>query len=141
MLTERQYPLHIINLHSIRDLHERLPDVSSFSANRFRANIIVTGPPAYDEDDWKTIKIEDDVFYAACRTVRCKLPNVDQETGVREKSGEPDNTMREYRDVDEGAPGKACMGLQLVPKKETGVVTVNTTVEVVERGEHKYIPQ
>ena len=79
---------------------------------------------------------------------RCKLPNVDQDTGVRHPA-EPDNALRKYRDVDDGAPKKGCLGMQLCPlfeRKGTASVTeswiaVGMDVDVLERGEHHYVKQ
>lgn len=45
---------------------------------------------------------------------RCKLPNVDPETAIRHPT-EPDKSLRTYRKVDEGAPLKGCLGMQMVP--------------------------
>ena len=134
------YPLHLLNLHSIRELAARIPDMAELSARRFRANIIVTGPAAFDEDNWRKLTLASEPFVAACRTVRCKMPNINQDSAERNKV-EPDATMRSYRAVDSGAPGGACMGLQLVPSREKGTLEVNEIVEVQERGESVYINQ
>lgn len=134
------YPLHLLNLHSIRELAARIPSMAELSARRFRANIIVTGPPAFDEDMWRRITLASEPFVAACRTVRCKMPNINQDSAERNRL-EPDATMRSYRAIDSGAPGGACMGLQLVAGRETGTMEVNEVVEVQERGDSVYINQ
>ena len=110
------------------------PTLSHLTARRFRPNIVVTGPPPYDEDDWKKITItttpsqnqkaaasssSSATFYCACRTIRCRLPNVDPDTGFRHPS-EPDNTLRSFRCVDEGDPLKAALGLQIVAADDMG---------------------
>ena len=52
------YPLHIMNLASVHNLSSRLaPGTLPLNVLRFRPNIIITGPEAYDEDDWKMIQI------------------------------------------------------------------------------------
>ena len=76
------------------------------------------------------------------------MPNVDQDTGIRHRS-EPDNALRKYRDVDAGAPKKGCLGMQLCPlfeRKGTASATeswiaVGMAVDVLERGEHRYVKQ
>ena len=139
------YPLHILGLASIADIDRRLmhvvPQFSTTTALRFRANIYFKGPVAYAEDSWKRIRIGQQVFHVACRTTRCELPNTDQATGVKHLS-EPSKTMRSYRDIDPGAgPGKACMGMQMVPAAEQGIISVGDEIEVLETGEHRYIMQ
>lgn len=52
------YPLHLLNLASVHDVAARVRhEIPRFSAKRFRANMVVTGPPAYDEDGWKRVRV------------------------------------------------------------------------------------
>lgn len=136
------YPLHLLNLPSVRDVAEKVKvHLPIFSARRFRANIITAGPKAYDEDDWKQIVIgEDQKYYCVCHTVRCKLPNVDPDTAVRDRF-EPDRTLKEFRRIDAGDPKNACLGMQAVPAAPHGKIRVGDGIRVLERGEHLYIPQ
>jgi uncharacterized protein YcbX len=111
------------------------------SAKRFRANLIVTGPAAYAEDEWKRVRIGAQEFAVSCRTARCKMPNVDPDTGARHAT-EPDRTLRAVRAVDRGAgPYTGCLGMQLVPVAREGEVRVGDEVVVLEKGEHVYIKQ
>ncbi|KAI4183969.1 MAG: hypothetical protein L6R41_005059 [Letrouitia leprolyta] len=139
------YPLHILGLASVEDLDRRLthvvPDFPTSTASRFRANIYFNGPPAYAEDSWKRIKIGQHMYYVPCRTTRCELPNTDQSTGKKHLS-EPSKTIRGYRDIDPGAgPGKACMGMQMVPADEKAMIKIGDKIEVLEIGHHYYIQQ
>ncbi|GKT85422.1 MOSC domain-containing protein [Colletotrichum tofieldiae] len=153
------YPLHLMNTSSLRDFDAQVPkdeDLQHLDVRRFRSNIIVSGAPAYDEESWKSVKftqgtskvITPTKFQVSCRTVRCKMPNVDPFTGVRHRV-EPDRSLRKLRDVDEGAPLMGCLGMQMVPLFEgTGRVEymqawleVGMAVDVLERGEHVYIKQ
>jgi uncharacterized protein YcbX len=111
------------------------------SERRFRSSLLVaidrifliTGLKAFVEDDWKKIQIGGYILYCACHTVRCRLPNVDPETGIKHDV-EPDKTLKSYRCIDDGDPKSACLGLQLVPSKETGIVlAVGDLVEVLEK--------
>lgn len=137
------YPLHLLNLSSVRDVAARCADaISRLSVRRFRANIVVQGPGAYEEDAWKRIRVggkthhdkttlqdgekkqqEDEQdgdgieIHTVCRTVRCRLPNVDPDTGIRHPS-EPDKTLKSFRRIDRGDPTNACLGMQLVPAVE-----------------------
>lgn len=136
------YPLNLLNLASVRDVAERVADsIPKFSHRRFRTNFLLSGPPAYDEDDWKRIKLGGQEIYCACRTVRCRLPNVDPDTAIRHPT-EPDKTLKATRRIDEGDPLNACLGLQLVPASSARMrIAVGDSVEVLERGAHRYIKQ
>ncbi|KAL8737688.1 MAG: hypothetical protein Q9181_001448 [Wetmoreana brouardii] len=139
------YPLHTLGLASVADLDSRLthvaPRFSDCIALRFRANIYFTGPDAYAEDSWKRIRIGQRIYHVACRTTRCDIPNIDQSTGVRHRT-EPMKTMKSYRNIDEGAgPGMACLGMQMVPAAEHGIIKVGDEIQVLETGPHFYIKQ
>jgi uncharacterized protein YcbX len=96
----------------------------------------MTGPAAYDEDDWKRVRIGGHEFYCACHTMRCRLPNVDPDSSERH-AVEPDKTLLSFRCIDEGNLRKACLGLMLVPAKENGEeIEVGMGIEVLERGKH-----
>ena len=135
------YPLHILNLASVKDVESKLrKDAPRLSALRFRPNIIFTGLEPYAEDEWKRIRIGDYEYYVSCRTVRCLLPNVDQKTGIAHKV-EPNKTLRSFRCIDEGATGKACLGMQMVPATKEAKIKVGDSIEVLETGKHYYINQ
>ncbi|RDA90884.1 hypothetical protein CP533_3238 [Ophiocordyceps camponoti-saundersi (nom. inval.)] len=149
------YPLHLLNLNSIRDLETKIQkdeSIQRLDAQRFRGNIIISGAEAYDEDDWKSVRFKgrqgaslSSVFDVSCRTVRCKLPNVDPATGIRHKV-EPDRAIRKYREVDAGAPKMGCLGMQLCPlfpesekaEQLQSVLEVGMEVEPQQRGSHFY---
>lgn len=104
--------------------------------------LIVTGPPPYAEDAWKKIRIGGSRYHVSCRTARCTLPNVDQDTGARDAHNEPYKTMAAYRKIDEGAAKWPCLGMQMVPMSgEEEGIRVGDGVVVEEVGEHCYIPQ
>ena len=108
------YPLHLLNIASVQDVARRC-EIPLLTLRRFRANLIISGPPAFDEDDWKCIRIGSQVIvHTVAHTIRCRLPNVDPDTGIRHPS-EPDKTMRSYRCIDPGEKRYACLGMQLVP--------------------------
>ncbi|KAI1342335.1 hypothetical protein F5Y15DRAFT_372380 [Xylariaceae sp. FL0016] len=153
------YPLHMMNLNSVQEFSKELPkddELKQLDVLRFRANIIISCAPAYDEDTWKRARLKpvqnsgfynDAVFHVSCRTVRCKMPNVDQANGIRHPT-EPDKSLRAHRAVDEGAPLLGCLGMQMTPLFDDGVgddphswVAVGMTIDVEERGHHVYIKQ
>lgn len=133
------YPLHLLNLASVQDVAARLQEgAPKLSAMRFRSNIIVTGPQKYAEDSWKRIRIGEFVYYVSCRTGRCRLPNTDKLAGVKHKD-EPDKTLKSFRCIDEGAPGLACLGMQMVPALQESKIKVGDIIEVLETGDHYYL--
>ncbi|KAJ3560140.1 hypothetical protein NPX13_g9409 [Xylaria arbuscula] len=171
------YPLHMLSLGSVQEFSKKVPkdeELKDLDVRRFRANIILSGAPAYDEETWKKARFKpgksglynDAVFHVSCRTVRCKMPNVDAFTGHRHPR-EPDRSLRALRNVDEGAPLNGCLGMQLTPlfevdeasnarsdKARSGLlgdeepddgrsywIAVGMKVEVEERGKHVYINQ
>ncbi|XXG98566.1 hypothetical protein Hte_004891 [Hypoxylon texense] len=152
------YPLHLMNLSSVHEFSSEVPkddDLKELDVLRFRPNIILSGAPAYDEETWKQIRLKpgssslynDASFHVSCRTVRCKMPNVDQENGLRHPR-EPDKSLRAKRAVDKGAPLMGCLGMQLTPLFDPSLgedraawIAVGMTVEVEERGNHVYVKQ
>ncbi|KAK6220410.1 MOSC domain-containing protein [Colletotrichum tabaci] len=153
------YPLHLMNTGSLHDFDAKVPkddELRHLDVRRFRANIIVSGAPAYDEESWMSVKFTQGTSkvtaptkcQVSCRTVRCKMPNVDPVTGARHRV-EPDRSLRKLRDVDEGAPRMGCLGMQMVPLFEgtdrveymQAWLEVGMSVEVLERGQHVYIKQ
>ncbi|KAH6724433.1 hypothetical protein BKA61DRAFT_687646 [Leptodontidium sp. MPI-SDFR-AT-0119] len=151
------YPLHLMNINSVQDLASKIKmdnNLPCLDIQRFRANIIITGAAAYEEDTWKLIlfrpaansNMKASTYHVSCRTVRCKQPNVDQITGAKHPL-EPFKAMRTHRNVDEGAPLKGCMGMEMTPLfsgtdtpaiMET-ILIVGMSLEVIERGLHWYI--
>ena len=69
------YPVHLLNLASVHDVGKRVGKdvIDGLSVRRFRGNIIIEGPPAYDEDDWKMCRVGEHELYCACHTVRCRV--------------------------------------------------------------------
>ena len=119
--------------------------VPLLNALRFRANIYITGPPAFHEDNWTKARISSPPsspsnssldMHISCRTTRCKLPNVDPETGEADRN-EPSTTLRKYRIIDDGSKS-ACLGMMVTPLGE-GEVRVGDYVEVLETGKHFFI--
>lgn len=151
-----QYPLHIQNISSVQAFSKQVPkdpELKQLSVMRFRPNIIVSGAPAYDEDTWQQIRLEQGTsglyrplqLDISCRTTRCRLPNVDPDTGDRHPR-QPDKSLRALRNVDPGAPRTGCLGVQACPLFEDAVdeedregwIGVGMEVEVEKRGDHFY---
>lgn len=155
------YSAHILNLASVRALDASLPADASMKnrldARRFRANIYIEGPPAFQEDHWKRVSCgrciqpREDLtssqgrgraadhdgssgkaeFLFGCGTSRCTLPNVEPDTGVKDKN-EPYKTLMRTRKTSEKEPKAAFLGMQILPLFEYGIVSVGDEVAVFE---------
>ncbi|OAL34073.1 hypothetical protein AYO20_06721 [Fonsecaea nubica] len=135
-----QQPVHIINLSSVHSVSKLLPPENQpLSALRFRANIYLTGTPAFSEETWKRYQIlpktvtsrastrAASTLSVVCRTSRCTMPNVDPNTGIFEhdnsrpdrKKGvpQPSTTLIEHRTVEDGNPAAlGYLGMHCVPE-------------------------
>lgn len=68
------YPLHLLNIASVHEVGKHVDQaIDRLSLRRFRPNILMEGPPVYDEDDWKRIAIGGNHLYSSCHTTRCKV--------------------------------------------------------------------
>ena len=90
------YPFLIIGQGSLDDLNGRLDD--PVPMNRFRPNLVFKGGTPYEEDFWQQFKIGDASFLGVKKCGRCRVPTIDQETGIVGK--EPIQTMKLYRVED-----------------------------------------
>jgi len=89
-------PVLITNTASLNELNGRLDN--PIPMNRFRANIIGEGKTAFEEDNWKSVKIGGTTFETVEICGRCKLINVNHLTG--DTSKEPLETLSTYRKMD-----------------------------------------
>jgi uncharacterized protein YcbX len=126
-----QQPININSLSSVHAVSALLPaENQPMNALRFRANIWITGAPAFEEETWKRCSILPKsggteprasvapALSVVCRTSRCTMPNVDPGTGTfdadiplaEKKRGkpQPSTTLVQYRTVETG--NKAALG-------------------------------
>lgn len=92
--------------------------------DRFRPNLVVTGCQPHAEDGWNRFRIGGAVFRAIKPCSRCKVPTVDQETGLIPDPGEPVRTLATYRTQ----PGGIMFGVNLVVEEE-GVIALGDEVQ------------
>ncbi|CAJ0952798.1 unnamed protein product, partial [Mesorhabditis belari] len=93
-------PYMVTTQASLNDLNERLDE--KVESVQFRANIIVDGCPAWDEDRWAELRFGDQPTndapemqcYRPCD--RCIMTTINPETGVRHQQ-EPLKSLREFR--------------------------------------------
>lgn len=94
------FPYMLISEESLADLNQRLPE--AIKMDRFRPNIVISGSTPYSEDMWQELKIGSHTFYGGKRCSRCKLPEVNPQTG--EVDGKIiTQTLRDYRSDERGA--------------------------------------
>lgn len=93
---------------------------------RFRPNVVVSGAPAWTEDDWRVVRIGEATFRAVKGCARCVLTTVDPDTGTRER--EPLASLARLRRFD----GKTWFGVNLVPDTPGATLRVGDEVEVLE---------
>ncbi|XP_063878249.1 mitochondrial amidoxime-reducing component 1-like isoform X1 [Scylla paramamosain] len=80
---------------SLEDLNHRL--LHPIKMANFRPNIVVSGAPPFQEDDWLYIRIGRAVFRKIKPCERCLLTTVDTDSGKRHPTQEPLTTLRSYR--------------------------------------------
>lgn len=87
------FPLHLIGSGSMADLNARLDE--PVGVERFRPNIYVEGPPAFDEDEWERVRIGGCELRVVKPCPRCTVTTVDPARGTRGR--EPLRTLSTYR--------------------------------------------
>jgi len=81
-----------------------------FDPMRFRANIIVSGSEAFEEDTWAEVSIQSVRLSGAKPCARCQLVNVEPSTGAVDKAGVL-KALTSFRQKD----NKVYFGEQMVP--------------------------
>ena len=116
------FPYLLITQASLDDLNERL-DVP-VPMDRFRPNLVIAGASAFEEDNWKEVRIGEVHFKVAKPCARCVMTTVDQQSGVKGK--EPLYTLSKYRKVN----NKILFGQNLIALNE-GIIREGDLLEVV----------
>ena len=117
------YPYLLTNQASLDDLNNRLQ--TPIPMDRFRSNLVVRGPQAFAEDNWKKIRIGDAEFQVLKPCARCQITTIDQSNGVSSK--EPLKTLASYRK----SGGKVMFGMNLVATNQA-TISVNDPLTILE---------
>ncbi|KAL0819762.1 hypothetical protein ABMA28_007804 [Loxostege sticticalis] len=126
---------NLINEASVEDLNSRVKD-SEITVAHFRPNFVLAGAKAYDEDNWKFVKIGENVFKIVMPCTRCVITTMDPETGARHPDNEPLKTLRSYRLVEGEKLRKIMgtsprMGLQMALRSSPGgFISLNDPIYV-----------
>ncbi|OHE95860.1 hypothetical protein CORC01_08857 [Colletotrichum orchidophilum] len=144
-----QQPVNLNSLASVHAVSALLPPENRpLDALRFRANLWVTGAPAYAEETWKRYRIVPPAENAnsreprsraranvspklsvVCRTSRCTMPNINLATATfdtstpsaEKKKGkpQPSTTLIEHRTPESGNPkALGYLGMHCVPEDD-----------------------
>jgi uncharacterized protein len=89
------YPFLLLGEASMEDLNAR--SEKQFSIQRFRPNIVFSGGSSYQEDNFENFTINNVNFTGLENCARCKIPNVNPETGILDADNEPLKTLSKYR--------------------------------------------
>ena len=87
------YPILVCNEASLDDLNERLPE--PIPMDRFRANLVLRGLPAWAEDRIDRIVIGSVSLRLVKPCTRCVIPSIDQHTG--QPSTDPTPALKKFR--------------------------------------------
>ncbi|EFJ25003.1 hypothetical protein SELMODRAFT_173762 [Selaginella moellendorffii] len=84
---------------SVEDLNARIATGAKhrLETTQFRPNLVVSGGPAYEEDEWQSLSIGDAEFPVLGGCNRCQMITIDQRTGAKNPSMEPLATLASYR--------------------------------------------
>ncbi|XP_063958515.1 mitochondrial amidoxime reducing component 2-like [Lytechinus pictus] len=101
--------VNILSVSSLDSLNSKLEKPVQF--RNFRPNVVVEGTPAFCEDNWKYVRIGEDVSLRKThRCYRCRQTTVDPDTGKFMESGDPLKTLKSYRMSSDDDPDKKRYG-------------------------------
>ncbi|XP_063831438.1 mitochondrial amidoxime-reducing component 1-like [Ostrinia nubilalis] len=126
---------NLINEASVQDLNSRVGELE-ITPRQFRPNFVLSGAKPYDEDNWKFVKIGENVFEIVMPCTRCAITTMDPETGARHPDSEPLKTLRSYRLMEGEKMRKVMgtsprMGLQMSLRSASGgTITLNDPIYV-----------
>ena len=117
-------PLLLATDASLADLNARLAQPLPMS--RFRPNLVIDGVQPWAEDTWKRLRVGEVEFEVTHRCARCVVTTIDQQTGTKDRSGEPLKTLAKFRRDADGV----YFGMNLVPRS-AGTVKVGEQVLIL----------
>lgn len=88
------FPILVVNQASV----DALATEGAVDVRRFRPNVVVKGPPAWAEDDWRTLAAGALVLRTPKPCGRCAIPGVDPDSAATTK--EPLRTLAKLRTRD-----------------------------------------
>ncbi|HSX33254.1 MAG TPA: MOSC N-terminal beta barrel domain-containing protein [Candidatus Saccharimonadales bacterium] len=134
------FPLLIASLSSLAELNRHLAE--PIGIDRFRANVIIDGAPAYDEDYWRGILLGRVGGFVVRACARCPVPNV--KNGALPKVRPVTAALRATRQgIDPvGESRGEFFGQNVVHVYEPGaLLRVGDAVRIMSRATHRNILQ
>lgn len=119
------FPLLLVTEASLQDLNSRLEQ--PVSMRRFRPNLVVDGDEPYAEDKWHRIRVGEVEFAGVKNCSRCVFTTIDPETGTKDPSREPLQTLSRYRRKPQGG---VFFGQNLIPRSG-GTIHVGDFIEII----------
>jgi uncharacterized protein YcbX len=116
------FPLLLASEASLKDLNARLASrgKSAVPMERFRPNLVIDGKAPFEEDGWSRLRVlgksgGDTLFGVVKPCARCKMPTIDQRTGVPDgrssasatQVGSPTPNLNPHPHRMPPAPGRA----------------------------------
>lgn len=140
-------PVLVASQKSLDDMNNKLQDAktveerSPITIRRYRPNIVIDGDALvpWSEDAWKTISFQTEggnslVLDVTEVCLRCLVPNVDPETGVKNKH-EPWDTGIQYRRIAAVSKYKPAFGMLAVPRPSSAQAEKNQVICKIKVGD------
>jgi len=119
------YPVLLTNAASLDALNAQL--AAPLGMERFRANIVIAGAPAWAEDEWRAVAVGSITFDLVKPCARCVVITTDQCTGEQPHGAAPLSTLARLRTLQ---PFGAIFGQNAV-HRSTGTLRVGDELHVI----------
>jgi uncharacterized protein YcbX len=119
------FPILAVLRESLDNLNTRLE--TPIPMERFRPSVVISGAPAWSEDDWMVMKLGELDCEAVKPCGRCVVTTTDQVTGTKHARQEPLRTLATFRTIPHLG---AIFGQNIVPRN-AGTLRVGDAVELM----------
>jgi len=120
--------IHLVNQASVDDVNQKLPEDEKITFIRFRPNLLIEGPEAYEEHKWSYLKLGEVVLKACLEVPRCIETTVRLD-GTRSEARQPLKTLEDYPKTQGRIKNSGIMGIYLKVLK-TGKITNGDAIYV-----------
>lgn len=120
-------PILLCNQKSLAQVQEWSP--ISVEMARFRANIVIDGERAFEEEQWQEIQIGEVYFEFVQHCTRCIMITRDPMTVELDQKAEPFRTLKKHHTNEKGQP---IFGIHLVPRN-SGIIRVGDKLSVISK--------
>lgn len=111
-----------MNMSSFDDLNSKIE--KPVTPLQYRPNFVISGPKAWEEDNFKWIKVGNDAIFKRIEPcLRCVFTTIDPVTGIRDKNEQPLKTLRSFRlfdNIGKSPVFGAHIGLRAAGKVKSG---------------------